>query len=413
MNYLHANLQVQRGNFQVNAEFNLPSNGITALFGPSGCGKSTLLRAIAGLQHTDEQHQGTLRFVNEQHKHNWLMPNQATVPAWQRKVGFVFQQPALFPHLSVAKNLAFAWHRVAAEEREQRLLFAPQRVAQLCGITALLERMPEQLSGGQQQRVAIARALVSCPQLLLLDEPLANLDHSAKTEFIALLKRIHQVVQIPMLYVSHHLDEVVQLADYLLLMEEGELVASGSIAEVLQSDKGFASCSGENIIHGIVSAEQNPETSLLAIHVAGHRVSFPHPQLSYRNSGSGQTDNITGSYQNTAKNLASARVNNQEYDEFATGSRCRIHVRARELSITKDRHMASSIRNVIPVTILSLHAAEHPAEQRIRLAIKTKLNDGAEEQIVSAVITKSSAERLQLAEQMQVYLQIKAVALSY
>lgn len=413
MNYLHANLQVKRGNFRVNAEFNLPSNGITALFGPSGCGKSTLLRAIAGLQHADEQHHGMLRFVSKQHNHTWLMLNQPTVPAWQRKVGFVFQQPALFPHLNVAKNLAFAWQRVATEERTQHSMFSPQSVAQLCGITAFLERMPEQLSGGQQQRVAIARALVSCPQVLLLDEPLANLDYSAKVEFIALLKRIHQVVQIPMLYVSHQLDEVVQLADYLLLMEQGELVANGNIAEVLQSDKGFASCSGENIIHGIVSAEQAPETGLLAIHVAGHVVSFPHPRLSARNSGNEQTDNITGSYLHAEKDLASTCVGNQAYDEFATGSRCRIHVRARELSITKDRHVASSIRNVIPVTILSLNAAEHPAEQRIRIAIKADVNDGAEEQVVSAVITKSSAERLQLAEQMQVYLQIKAVALSY
>src|SRR5690554_4088584 len=158
---LSLNIEVQRGDFQLYVNQALPTNGITAIFGPSGCGKTTLLRTIAGLETNGVS--GSIHFGDTP----WLSAEK-TVAVEARNIGFVFQRPALFPHLTVAKNLEFAWRRAPAE-RKAHLGSGPQWVAELTGISELLQHKPVQLSGGQQQRVAIARTLLSCPQLLLMD----------------------------------------------------------------------------------------------------------------------------------------------------------------------------------------------------------------------------------------------------
>lgn len=362
----------QRKGFTFKLNADLPLQGITSLFGPSGCGKTTLLRTIAGLNDTlTASHGNQITVVDTTgSEYCWLNEQGVNIPSWQRQVGLVFQKPALFPHLTVMQNLAYAWSRVPAAQRIKQL--EPSKLLARMGISDFQARMPSELSGGQQQRVALARTLASCPQLMLLDEPLANLDGPAKAYFIQLLKRLQQETQIPMIYVSHQLDEVVQLSDQLMLMDSGQLVAQGAIAEVLQSNEGYARCQGENILFAEVT-QSNTEAGLIAVRVASTILWFPAPEQA-----------------------------------LVVGSKCRIHFKAKDISLATEVNNQSSISNSIGVIIEGFSQSVHKAEVRVTLRI-ADANGG---QVVSATITKASQQRLELVAGATVYMQIKAVALS-
>lgn len=201
----------------------LPERGVSAIFGPSGAGKTTLLRAVAGLEPAAR---GRVEINGE----IWQDDAQKIfVPTHQRSIGFVFQEPGLFPHLSVQGNLEFGLRRIPVTDQKVSLL----KAVDLLGIAPLLKRSPTTLSGGEKQRVSIARALAVSPKLLLMDEPLASLDEQRKAEILPYLERLHQELDIPMLYVSHARDEVVQLADYVVMLEEGRVRDSGSVVDFL------------------------------------------------------------------------------------------------------------------------------------------------------------------------------------
>ncbi|TCO73248.1 molybdenum ABC transporter ATP-binding protein [Rhodovulum euryhalinum] len=208
------------GSFDLDAAFEVPGQGITALFGPSGCGKTTVLRAIAGLMRLPE---GTLRVNGE----TW-QEGRRFVPPHRRAVGYVFQEASLFPHLSVMGNLTFGMRRHRGSSP-----IGLDEVVDLLGIGRLFDRHPTQLSGGERQRVAIGRALLSQPQLLLMDEPLSALDRFSKDDILPYLERLHAALSIPVLYVSHDIAEVERLADTLVLMEAGRVRAAGPIADLL------------------------------------------------------------------------------------------------------------------------------------------------------------------------------------
>jgi molybdate transport system ATP-binding protein len=195
--------------FTLDVDVDLPGGGITAVFGRSGSGKTTLLRCIAGLEPTAD---GLLTVNGE----TW-QDGARRLPVHRRSLGYVFQEARLFPHLSVAANLDFGRRRIAERERRVSLTQA----VELLGIAHLLERRPERLSGGERQRVAIARALATSPRLLLMDEPLAALDHARKQEILPYLERLHDELEIPVLYVSHSPDEVARLADQIVVMDDG------------------------------------------------------------------------------------------------------------------------------------------------------------------------------------------------
>jgi molybdate transport system ATP-binding protein len=220
-----ASFRGQLGAFALDVTFETPLRGVTALFGPSGCGKTTILRCIAGLQHVE----GRLHVDGE----TWQDDSAARLfrPAHARSVGYVFQEASLFPHLSVRENLLYGARRAALRPDRGRSF---EHVVDLLRIGALLERAPEKLSGGERSRVAIGRALLSQPRLLLMDEPLTGLDQATKEEILPYLAMLQREFSTPILYVSHEIDEVAQLADHMLVLSAGKLVASGATPAVLE-----------------------------------------------------------------------------------------------------------------------------------------------------------------------------------
>jgi molybdate transport system ATP-binding protein len=200
--------------------FEVPTPGVTALFGPSGSGKSTIIAVAAGLLRPDSCRIAVDGLVlADTDSGVWLPPER-------RRVGLVFQDAKLFPHMSVATNLRFGMRRAAAG------VVRFDEVVELLGIGALLTRRPHTLSGGERQRVAIGRALLAQPHLLLMDEPLASLDSARKAEILPYLTRLKTALRLPVIYVTHALDEVVRLADSLVLIDAGHVVGCGTLSEI-------------------------------------------------------------------------------------------------------------------------------------------------------------------------------------
>jgi molybdate transport system ATP-binding protein len=211
------------GDFTLDAAFAFGEKpGVTALFGPSGAGKSTIIHAIAGLLRPER---GRIVLQGET-----VLDTERGIfmPASVRRVGVVFQDTRLFPHLSVRSNLLYGWRRAAARADVAGI----DSIIALLGLESLLARRPGTLSGGERSRVALARALLMGPRTLLLDEPLAALDVARKTEILPYLERLVQETKIPMLYVSHALDEVARLADRMVVLADGRVAAEGSLFDV-------------------------------------------------------------------------------------------------------------------------------------------------------------------------------------
>lgn len=211
---------LERSDFKLDIDLKLPEQGISVLFGHSGCGKTTLLRCMAGLEPSASGHLKVKGQIWQNGDHH--------LPAHKRAVGYVFQQTSLFEHLSVLDNLRYGLKR--SDNASQQSL---DDAITILGIEPLLSRCPQGLSGGEQQRVAIARALATNPQLLLLDEPLAALDIARKHDVLPYLQNLREQLAIPMVYVTHSADEVTQLADHLVLLENGHCLATGNLDDVV------------------------------------------------------------------------------------------------------------------------------------------------------------------------------------
>jgi molybdate transport system ATP-binding protein len=215
---LNVRLNLNRGGFTLNVEAQFHA-GVTALFGPSGAGKSTLLHCIAGLIKPDC---GVITLDKET-----LLDTGSDlhIPPYQRKIGMVFQDSLLFPHLSVRSNLEYGQTGGKVTRRQQF-----EKVAALLEIEPLLDRRTNGLSGGEQKRVALARAILGNPRWLLLDEPFSGLDQSLKDQIMMYLRRLHEAISVPMILVSHCIEEVIELADEVIFMEKGHLTARGTLA---------------------------------------------------------------------------------------------------------------------------------------------------------------------------------------
>ena len=216
---LHVAVERRRPGFSLVASFAAPTPGVIALFGRSGSGKTTLVNIISGLLAPDT---GTVKLDEEVLTDT---ANAVSVPVEHRRIGYVFQEPRLFPHLSVTNNLRYGERRA----RPGRTVAGFDEVVALLGLEEFLGRRPHQLSGGERQRVALGRALLAQPRLLLLDEPLASVDVARRGEVLPYLEALRDRLAIPMVYVSHQFEEVLQLATHLVLLEAGRVLAQGSV----------------------------------------------------------------------------------------------------------------------------------------------------------------------------------------
>lgn len=340
--------------FALDVDLRLPGRGVTALFGPSGSGKTTLLRCIAGLERPPR---GRLLFKDQiwQDERTWL-------PTHRRPLGYVFQEASLFPHLSVLGNLRYGLKRSPDAQPE-----GLERAIELLGIGHLLARQPDTLSGGERQRAAIARALAVGPQVLLMDEPLAALDLKRKQEILPYLERLHDELDIPLLYVSHAPDEVARLADHIVALDAGRAVASGPLAETL-ARLDLPIRLGEDA--GVVL-----EATVGAIDDEWHlaRVNFSGGSLWTRDRG------------------------------LPAGRRVRVRILARDVSLAVAEPGPSSIQNRLDGIVDSLGDDEHPGLLLVRVQV------GASRLI--ARLTRRSATQLGIAAGRPVRVQVKSVAL--
>lgn len=342
--------------FTLDADLTLPGRGVTALFGASGSGKTTLLRCVAGLAKAAGQ-----VVVNGETWQNDA--RQVFLPTHRRALGYVFQEASLFAHLSVRDNLAFGLKRIPPAERR----VSHDAAMDLLGIGHLLDRRPTTLSGGERQRVAIARALLTSPRLLLMDEPLAALDAARKQEILPYLERLHDELAMPILYVSHAIDEVLRLADHLVLLERGQVQASGPCRELLARVD-------------LPLARDEDAAVLVDTTVAAHDEAYQLTRLAFAG----------GHIQVTRKPLA-------------LGARARLKIQARDVSIALRADNLSSIVNRLPARVVGFGQAAHPAQCLVRLDV------GGTPLI--ARITRLSRDQLGLVEGAEVVAQIKSVAL--
>ena len=208
--------------FKLECSFDFPNSGITVLFGASGSGKTTVLRCIAGL----ERARGFVKVDGVYWQND---AQKLFAPTWERPLGYVFQEASLFPHMTAKQNIEFAVKRSKSADARSRM----EEAIDLLGIRGLLGRKPAQLSGGERQRVAIARAVATEPKIMLFDEPLAALDFKRKSEIMPWLEKLKGNLKIPMLYVTHSAEEVLHLADNLIVMEDGKIKTSGALTDVL------------------------------------------------------------------------------------------------------------------------------------------------------------------------------------
>ncbi len=338
--------------FLLDVETQFPAEGITVLYGPSGCGKTTLLRAIAGLEPLDS---GLVQIGEE----IW-QDKTVCRPAHQRSLGYVFQEASLFDHLRVRGNLNYAYKRSA----EQHPGFY-QQVVSLLGLEAMLDRHPARLSGGERQRVAIARALLARPKFLLMDEPLASLDEKSKLEILPYLQRIHREFSCPILYVTHSMDEVMRLADQVLVMNQGKLVAQGNPVEVFSQVKPVLRGEAASVILQGRVVEHDERWHLA-------RVKLSNGELWVRDTGSGQ------------------------------GEMLRVRVQARDVSLSLTPHTDTSILNCLPVDVVEIHDSEDQAVAQVLLK--------SGEEHLQARITQKSANQLGLVAGMSLWAQIKSAA---
>jgi len=354
MSTLSLNVALDRPGFALRVAAELALEGITALFGPSGSGKTTLLRIIAGLE---QEASGTVTFDGDA----WVSGDNR-VPAHRRNVGYVFQDGRLFPHLTVAQNLEFARRRAAGGPRKSIDL---EEAIEALDLRALLERRTPSLSGGEQQRVAIARALLRSPRLLLMDEPLSSLDVKRKREILPHIEALPEIFGVPVLYVTHNLDEVARLASDVVLLAEGRVAAYGSVAEVFErTDLGslMGGLEAGVVLRARVAAHDN---GIATLRVGTQQLRVP---------------------------MATAEI----------GAIRPIRIHARDVAIATVRPEKLSIRNVLLGTIRLIDVGSN---MNVELVLDV---DGEH---LRARITRDALEELDLAVGREVFALIKSVAL--
>ncbi|MCK6390660.1 MAG: molybdenum ABC transporter ATP-binding protein [Azonexus sp.] len=354
MDNIEARFKLDWPGFSLDIDLNLPGRGVTALFGHSGSGKTSLLRCIAGLERASC---GRLVFKGQiwQDETTWL-------PTHRRPIGYVFQEASLFPHLSILGNLQFGQKRSDGAAR-----VGLDAAIELLGIGHLLERQPDTLSGGERQRVGIARALAVGPEILLMDEPLAALDLKRKQEILPYLERLHDELDIPVIYVSHSPEEVARLADHIVALDSGRVVAAGPLGETLaRLDLPIRLGEDAGVVLDATIGEIDAEWHLARVDFAGGSLWTRDPAV-------------------------------------PVGKRVRVRVLARDVSLALNEPGMSSIQNCLDGCVESFAADDHPGLLLVRVQIGASL--------LVARLTRRSAAQLGIATGLPVKVQVKSVAL--
>ena len=352
---IEAKFKLARDDFQLDVNFSIPGAGVTALFGDSGAGKSTTLRCLSGLERAED---GFIKVGDQV----WQDDSRGIyLPTHDRSLGYVFQEASLFAHLNVIKNLSYGYRRTPESERHVEI----EEAIDWMGIGPILNRRTTTLSGGERQRVAIARSLVTSPRLLLLDEPLASLDIRTRNEILPFLERLHQQLSIPVIYVSHAIEEVARLADWIVLLHAGRVTASGPLSEVLtRSDLPLANSDHAISVVEATVKSVDEQFGLTTLDVAGNQFLLPRVDLE-------------------------------------TGRKLRISIQARDVSIATTAPQNTSILNVLPCVVSAI------TELNESLVVVLLEANGVS---LLARVTKKSAEALDLKPSNPVFAQIKSVA---
>ncbi|ELY4109912.1 molybdenum ABC transporter ATP-binding protein ModC [Cronobacter turicensis] len=341
------------GKHRLTVNETLPGSGITAVFGVSGAGKTSLINAISGL--TRPQHGRIVlndRVLSDTETDTFLPPEK-------RRVGYVFQDARLFPHYKVRGNLKYGMAKEMAAQFD--------KLVTLLGIEPLLDRLPGTLSGGEKQRVAIGRALLTAPELLLLDEPLASLDVPRKRELLPYLQRLAREINIPMLYVSHSLEEILHLADKVLVLEQGEVKAFGSLEDIW----------GSSVMHPWLPPEQ--QSSVLKVTVLEH-----HPHYAMTALALGD------------QHLWVNRI------EKPLQTALRIRIQASDVSLVLQPPLQSSIRNILRARVAQCYDDNGQVEVQLEVGSRT----------LWARISPWARDELAIKPGLWLYAQIKSVSIT-
>lgn len=342
-------------NFDLDCAFSMPASGVTIIFGPSGCGKSTLLNCIAGLEKSDIAYAMVDDVIFDDKKKN------IHVPAFQRKVGYVFQDSRLFPHMNVVDNLFYGFNRVKQSERA----LETDKIIKKFALEKLLAFYPHQLSGGQKQRVALARAILSKPRLLILDEPLSALDYASKQELLPYLQTICKTYDLPIIYVSHDLKEVLQLGDSIVLMENGKVVDKGDLVDLCVTQPLLTEQEGASFILKGEVLKVNEEEKISTVNCQGSELYLSGTLLS----------------------------ENQQV---------RILVHATDVSLSLNKVENSSILNILPVEVSKIHKEKNGKHVVECLLGKTK---------ILSIISIRSLYKLNIKQGLKLFAQFKATAM--
>ncbi len=354
---LEIKVRKKLGNFTVDVAFSTGKAGVTALFGRSGAGKTSVINMVAGLFPPDEGliSVGGRKLFDSAHSVN--------IPPGKRRCGYVFQDGRLFPHLTVKANLVYGMKLVPRAERYVRY----DQVVDLLGIGHLLARRPAKLSGGEKQRVAIGRALLTSPSILLMDEPLASLDSARKAEVLPFIARLPRELSVPILYVTHAMDEILNLAETVVFLESGAVVAEGSLEDLMSrlDLQHFAGTFDAGVvIKTVVEGHERP-AGLTSLRFVGGTLKIP-------------------------------------LFKSAVGDQVRLRIRSRDVAIALTRPYGTSIQNILPATV---EAVGETGES----FVDVRLNIGCP---LFARITRAARADLKLTPGQQVFALVKSVAIS-
>jgi molybdate transport system ATP-binding protein len=337
MNRIELKYSVQKGEFRLDVDTHIPGSGITGVFGESGSGKTTLLRCIAGLERGGD-----------------------STAIHERRIGYVFQEPQLFAHLSVRRNIEYG------RRRNQGATHSVDEIAKLLDVHSLLDRSTDQLSGGEAQRVSIARVLCQSPRLILMDEPLSGLDERRRSEVLPYLDKLHAESSVPIIYVSHNIDEICRLSDHLLILDSGSIVAAGGLQATLsRTDLPQIGGGNAGAVIEATSRRYDEEFDLTAF-----------------DSSAGEI-------------LVAGRHDSESL---------RLRIAASDVSLSRTPAESSTILNILPAIIESI-TAESSSTELLRL----KLGDN----VLLSRITRRSLRQLNLQVGEPVFAQIKSVTVRH